>query len=65
MLKWLGTVPWLVLLIGMPLLNHVEPFVLGLPLALFFAIVCTLFSALVLALVFCLDPRNRAQDRQS
>ena len=58
-LKWLGTIPWLALLVGMPFLNHVEPYVLGLPLPLFWAIACALLSAVVLALIYRLDPANR------
>ena len=59
-LKWLGLIPWLALLGGMPFLNHVEPFVLGLPLPLAWATACTLLSSAVLALVYFLDPANRA-----
>ncbi len=59
-LKWLGLIPWIVMMVGMPLLNHVEPFVLGLPLPLAFAAGCALLSALLLALVYRLDPANRA-----
>ncbi len=59
-LKWLGAVPWVALLVGMPFVNHVEPFVLGLPLPLFWSIACALLSAVVLALVYSLDPANRA-----
>ena len=69
-LKLLGTIPWLALLVGMPFLNHVEPFVLGLPLPLFWSIVCALMSATTLAIIYSLDPANRgaapihAEDRQ-
>lgn len=59
MLKWLAAIPWFALLVGMPLLNRVEPFVLGLPLPLFWAICVTLLSALILAIIFRLDPANR------
>lgn len=59
-LKWLGVIPWAVLLGGMPFFNHVEPFVLGLPLPLAFATGCTLLSAAVLFLVYRLDPANVA-----
>ena len=58
-LKWLGAIPWVALLGGMPLLNRSEPFVLGLPLPLAWAVACTLMSSLVLAIVFWLDPANR------
>ena len=59
-LKWLATIPWLALLVGMPFLNHVEPFVLGLPLPLAWTIACSLLSALVLTIIYRLDPANAA-----
>ena len=61
-LKWLGVIPWVLLLGGMPFVNHVEPFVLGLPLPLAFSMGCTLFSAAVLALIYHLDPANQQAD---
>ena len=60
LLKLLGTIPWLAMLAGMPFVNRPGVFVLGLPLPLAWAIGCTLLAAAVLALVFTLDPANRA-----
>lgn len=59
-LKALGLVPWIVLLVGMPFMNRVEPYVLGLPLPLAWATGCTLFSAATLFVIYRLDARNRA-----
>ena len=59
-LKWLGLVPWLALLVGMPFVNRVEPFILGLPLPLAWATGCTVLSAATLLVVYRLDPANRA-----
>jgi hypothetical protein len=59
-LKWLGLMPWILMLGGMPFVNHVEPTVLGLPLPLAWTTGCTLFSAAILALIYRLDPANRA-----
>ena len=58
-LKWLGLIPWIALLVGMPIVNRVEPFVFGLPLPLAWSTVCTILSVLVLALIYRLDPANR------
>ena len=44
----------------MPFMNRVEPYVLGLPLPLAFAVGCILLSVMVLLVVFALDDRNRA-----
>ena len=61
-LKWLGALVWLVLLVGMPFANRVEPFVLGFPFALAYGVACTLLSAALLALIYALDPANRSAD---
>ena len=58
-LKWLGAIPWIAVLFGMPFANRVQPFVLGLPLPLFWAVLCTILSAAVLAIVYAFDPANR------
>ncbi len=44
----------------MPFVNHVEPYVLGLPLPLAWATGCTLLSAAILFVIYRLDGRNRA-----
>ena len=59
-LKWLALFPWIVLLVGMPFVNQVEPLVLGLPLPLAFSVGCILLTAATLALIYKLDPANRA-----
>lgn len=60
MLKLIGTIPWLAMLVGMPFVNRSGVFVLGLPLPLAWTAGCTLLAAATLALVFALDPANRA-----
>lgn len=59
-LKWLGLIPWLVLLCGMPFLNHSDPMILGLPLPLAFSVACVLITAATLAVIYALDPANRS-----
>ena len=61
-LKWLGAIAWIVLLVGMPFANRVEPFVLGFPFALAFGVFSTLLSAALLALIYALDPANAAAE---
>ncbi len=60
-LKWLGAIAWLVLLAGMPFADRTEPFVLGFPFALAYGVFCTLLSAALLALIYALDPANKAE----
>ena len=58
-IKVLGALPWAALLVGMPLVNRAEPFVLGLPLPLAWGVGCVLLSAAALLAIFLLDPVNR------
>ena len=58
-LKWLGLVAWIALLGGMPFVNSVQPFVLGFPLTLAWAVGCTVFTFVLLVIVYALDPANR------
>ena len=60
-LKWFGVAGWLIMLVGMPFADRVQPFVLGLPFALAYGVFCTLLSAALLALVYALDRANKGE----
>lgn len=59
----LGLAPFVGILGGVFFVNRVEPFVLGFPFLFFWIIVWTLGTALLMALVYLLDPRNRSKGR--
>ena len=61
-LKWLGLVAWVALLGGMPFVNRVEPYVLGFPLPLAWAVGCTLLTFVLLVIIYRLDPTNRPEN---
>ena len=58
----LAALPFLGVLVGIFFANHVEPYVLGLPFALFWVTLWVLLTAVIMALVYHLDHRGE-QDR--
>jgi hypothetical protein len=58
----LSALPFLGILVGIFFANHVEPYVLGLPFALFWVTLWVLLTAAIMAVVYHLDHRG-GQDR--
>ncbi|WJJ14274.1 DUF3311 domain-containing protein (plasmid) [Prescottella equi] len=46
-------------LLPIGLVNHVEPFVLGLPFFLFWQVVCIVATSALMGIVYALDPQNK------
>ena len=42
----------------LPLVNRVEPFVLGMPFNMFWMVMWTILSSVILSIMYKLDPRN-------
>ncbi|HET7674299.1 MAG TPA: DUF3311 domain-containing protein [Gammaproteobacteria bacterium] len=59
----LALIPFIALVGGAFFANRVEPYVLGLPFFMFWIVLWVVLSSLVMAIVYRLDPRNRAPDR--
>lgn len=55
----LGFLPFVGILGGVFFANRVTPFVLGLPFLLFWMVAWTVLTAILMALVYKLDPKNR------
>jgi hypothetical protein len=55
----LAALPFVGVLAGMFFANRVEPYVLGLPFALFWVVLWAVLSACVMAIVYRLDMRDR------
>jgi hypothetical protein len=53
-------VPSLGFLLGTPLVNKVEPYILGLPFILFWQALWIVLSGLIMALVRAIDARDRS-----
>ena len=54
-----SAVPFIGMLGGMAFVNHVTPFVLGLPLPLAWITIWVLLTVVIMAFVYAFDPANR------
>jgi hypothetical protein len=59
----LAALPFAGILVGMFFANSVEPYVLGLPFALFWVVMWVVVSSGLMAIVYRLDTRERARTR--
>ncbi len=50
------------ILVGIVFANRVEPFVLGLPFILFWAVAWVVLTSAIMAVVYVLDPANREDE---
>lgn len=57
--KWLAVLPFLGILVGVPLLNRVQPLVLGMPLILAWIVMWILLTAVIMGIIYLCDPANR------
>lgn len=63
LIHWLALLPFVGMLAGPIVHNQVDPLILGMPFPLGWVAVWVVLTAAVMALVYALDPANRA-DRQ-
>jgi len=61
--RWLATLPGLLILLGVPFANRVEPRVLGMPFLLAWIVGCVLFTSVVMAVVGGLDDEHAKRER--
>jgi len=61
--RWLATLPGLLILLGVPFANRVEPRVLGMPFLLAWIVGCVLLTAVVMAVVGRLDDEHAKRMR--
>jgi hypothetical protein len=56
--RWLAVLPFLGILLGVPFLNRVEPYILGLPLVLAWIVLWILLTSAIMAVIYRADPAN-------
>jgi pilus assembly protein TadC len=64
-LKFIGIlaiIPFIGFLGGIPFVNKVNPYVLGMPFFLFWIVLWVVITSGIMAIIFKLDPRNRGGD---
>ncbi|ANB75954.1 DUF3311 domain-containing protein [Paraburkholderia phytofirmans] len=59
LLRVLAALPFVGILLGVPLVNRVEPLVLGMPFVLAWIVMWVVLSSIIMAIVYRLDPSNR------
>jgi|1185.fasta_scaffold414119_2 hypothetical protein len=60
----LAVLPFLGLLGGIPFVNRVTPFVLGLPFILFWIVLWVVLTAVIMWVIYSLDPVNREGEQR-
>ncbi|MGG1659749.1 DUF3311 domain-containing protein [Brevibacillus sp. NRS-1366] len=59
---WLGAVPFIGMLGGIPFVNRVEPYVLGMPFVLFWIVLWVVLTSVIMAVLNKLDPAAREEE---
>jgi xanthosine utilization system XapX-like protein len=57
-IRWLAVLPFIGILIGTAFVNRVEPLVFGMPLALSWIVGWVVLGAIIMAIIYVLDPAN-------
>jgi hypothetical protein len=55
----MAALPFIGILIGVPFVNQVEPLVLGMPFVLAWIVIWIVLSAIIMGIIYRLDPTNR------
>jgi len=61
-IKALALLPFLGILVGVPLLDRVMPLVLGLPLLLAWLLLWIVLTSAIMAVIYLVDPANRGPE---
>ena len=57
--RLLAVLPFIGILLGVPFVNRVEPLVLGMPFVLAWIVMWVVLSAIIMGIIYRLDPANR------
>jgi xanthosine utilization system XapX-like protein len=61
--RYLAVLPFLGILVGVPLLNRVEPLIFGMPLILAWIVMWIVLTSAIMTAVYICDPANREGGR--
>ncbi len=61
--RYLAVLPFLGILVGVPLLNRVEPLILGMPLILAWIVLWIVLTSAIMSIIYYCDPANRSDGR--
>jgi hypothetical protein len=64
-IRWLAVLPFVGILVGTTFVNSVEPLVFGMPLVLAWIVGWVIVGALIMAVVYILDPVNARLDESA
>lgn len=64
LVRCLAIIPFIGMLIGPILHNKVHPLILGMPFPLGWITVWVVLTAVIMGIVYAIDPANRAEDAQ-
>jgi hypothetical protein len=59
----LAAIPFVGVLVGIFFANSVEPYVLGLPFAMFWVVMWVVLAAVIMGIVYRLDERDERRER--
>jgi hypothetical protein len=62
LVRWLAAVPFIGFLIGPIVHNQSHPFILGMPFPLGWVTCWVVLTALIMWIVYSIDPRNKSED---
>lgn len=61
-IRWLMLLPFLGILGGIPFVNRVTPYILGLPFILFWIVAWVIITSIIMAIVYRFDPKVKEED---
>jgi len=61
-IRVLALIPILCIFVGVAFANRTYPIVLGMPFLFFYMVACIVFTSIVMAIVYALDPANRREE---
>jgi len=62
MIRVLAIIPFVFLLGGVFFFNQITPYVLGMPFLLFWCVLWTVLTSVIMAIIYKIDPKNKESE---